>query len=353
MIRKAKLAALRALKSTAAFDSIADSRWRRQRLLILCYHGISIDDEHLWRPQLYMPAEKIDQRLASLCALRCSVLPLGEALTRLRVGDLPPRSVAITFDDGTFDFYEKAYPLLKKYRLPATVYQSTYYSDHPLPVFNLFCSYLLWKRRGKKLPAMRDLGFSELMDLQTERTRHRVVRALIEFSERERLTGREKDELAQKLAQALAIDYTAIVGKRILHLMEGKEIAEIARNGIDVQLHTHRHRTPEEESAFRREVIDNRERVESLTGKRPDHFCYPAGVHRQAFVEWLMKEDVASAVTCDVGLAERGSNPYLLPRFVDTSGRTQLEFESWISGVGSLLALRKASRQRYAPAADR
>ena len=56
--------------------------------------------------------------------------------------------MSITFDDGTYDFYKQAYPIVKRYGFPVTVYQTTYYSDRGLPVFNLICSYLLWKRRG-------------------------------------------------------------------------------------------------------------------------------------------------------------------------------------------------------------
>ena len=69
-------------------------------------------------------------------------------------------------------------PLLKKYDFPVTVYQTTYYTDHETPIFNLTCSYMLWKRRGEQLTAARDLGLSETMDLRTELGRHRVVRGL-------------------------------------------------------------------------------------------------------------------------------------------------------------------------------
>ena len=59
------------------------------------------------------------------------------------------------------------------------------------------------------------------------------------------------------------------------------------------------------------------------------------------------KSGVLSATTCDAGLVHAGDNPFLLARFVDTTGRTQVEFENWVSGVGDLIALRKAATQRY------
>src|SRR5579864_1517506 len=146
MVRQLKLALLRTLKTAGIFEVVANTRWRTQRLLILCYHGISLEDEHLWRPRLYMPLSMFEERLKSLRTMGCSVLPLAEALRRLQTNDLPPRSVAVTFDDGTYDFYRQAFSLLKNYGIPVTVYQTTYYTDNPMPVFNLICSYMLWKR---------------------------------------------------------------------------------------------------------------------------------------------------------------------------------------------------------------
>jgi peptidoglycan/xylan/chitin deacetylase (PgdA/CDA1 family) len=349
MVRQLKLALLGALKTAGIFEVVADTRWRSQRLLILCYHGIALEDEHLWRPRLYMPVSLFEERLAALRRMGCSVLPLAEGLDRLRAKNLPPRSVSVTFDDGTFDFYRQAFPLLQRYHIPATVYQTTYYSDNEIPVFNLVCSYMLWKRRGEQLPAVPELGLSNPLDLRTEPGRHRVVRGLIDFAESRQLTGIEKNALAEELSHVLGVDYKALTDKRILQLMNAKEVAEVARAGIDVQLHTHRHRTPEDEALFRREIADNRKRIESLTRKSPVHFCYPGGIYRKEFFPWLGTEGVLSATTCDAGLVGHQDNPLLLPRFVDTSRRTQAEFESWLSGLGSLIAVNRTSPQEYVP----
>ena len=95
-----------------------------------------------------MTAELLGTRLETLRAMRCAVLPLVEALTRLRRGDLPRRSVAITFDDGTYDFCRQAYPRLKKCGFPGTVYRLRTTLNREIPVFNLMCSYIFGRAWG-------------------------------------------------------------------------------------------------------------------------------------------------------------------------------------------------------------
>jgi peptidoglycan/xylan/chitin deacetylase (PgdA/CDA1 family) len=349
MLSSIKLAVLGALRDGGFFRLVANSRWRQQRLLILCYHGTSLEDEHLWRPGLYMHPKKLEQRLELLRKGFYSVLPLDEALQRLRAGTLPRRSVVITFDDGTHDFYQQAFPRLKSYGFPATVYQTTYYTSCERPIFNLVCSYMLWKRRGEVIANGAEIGLKESLDLRTELGRHKVVRNLIEAAEADDMTGLQKDDLAARLAHFLKIDYAGIKTKRILQLMNAREVQEVARDGVNVQLHTHRHRTPKDEGLFRREIEDNRTHIRELTATQPSHFCYPGGVHRPAFLPWLREEHIMSATTCDVGLATRDSDSLLLPRFVDNQNRTQIEFESWVTGVGDLFALRRAASQEYVP----
>ena len=349
MLRAVKLAALGLLRGSGLFRVVKNSGWRQQRLLILCYHGTSLEDEHLWRPNLYIHPQKLEQRFESLQKGQFSVLPLGEGLQRLRAATLPPRSVAITFDDGTYDFLRQAYPLLKRYGFPATVYQTTYYTTVERPVFNLICSYMMWTRREEVIADGDSVGLPGPLDLRSDASRFAIVRRLIERSERENKTGLQKDEIAAQLARLLKIDYDSLRARRILQLMNGRELQEIASNGVDVQLHTHRHRTPEDEVLFRKEIQDNRSTIQSFIATDPVHFCYPSGVYRPAFLSWLRMENVVSATTCDAGLAERESESLLLPRYVDHQNRTQLDFESWVTGVGDLLAMRRKAVQKPVP----
>ena len=349
MLRVIRRTTLQVMRSCGVFALVANSKWRSARLLILCYHGVSRLDEHLWRPTLYMEPSVLRGRLEMLKSGAYNVLRLGEGLERLQRGTLPPRSVAITFDDGGYDFYEQAYPQLKRYAFPATVYQTTYYSDHQMPVFNLICSYMLWQRRGTVLQKGTEVGLSEPMDLRTEESRFQIVRTLILNAEADDLTGAQKDERARHLAELLDLDYDGLLARRTLFLMNRSEIAELAAAGFDVQLHTHRHRTPIDQQLFRKEIEDNRRSL-SDAGQRALHFCYPSGVYWRGILPWLRTEKVLSATTCDAGLASVESNPLLLPRLVDTSARTPIEFEGWLTGVGALLAFRKTA-PRIVPAA--
>jgi|SRR5579862_2084879 len=352
MKRTLKRATLQLLKSAGVFRLVRESEWRRRRLLILCYHGISQEDEHRWRPGLYLQPAQLEERLRFLRQDKYNVLPLGHALQLLKTHELPPRSVTITFDDGTYDFFSRAYPLLQKYGVPATVYQTTYYSERQLPVFNLICSYLLWKRRDSLIEKGDELGLKPPLDLRSEAKRRQIVQLLIDNCDKQRLDAWQRNEVAASLAELLGLDYAQILAKRILQLMNAQEISQLAQQGVDFQLHTHRHCMPQDRLLFEREINDNRGSLKKSVDVPAVHFCYPSGVHGKEFLPWLAEASVISATTCDVGLATADTNPLVLPRMVDSSGRTLLEFEAWLTGVGEFLAINRTASQTYTPPGD-
>ena len=202
---------------------------------------------------------------------------------------------------------------------------------------------MLWQRRGTILAPAPQIGVTRSLDLSSETNRQAVVDDLVTFTATKGLNGSAKDEIAQDFAKHLGFDYQEFRTSRILSVMSPEEIAELSAEGVDFQLHTHRHRTPNDEVLFRKEIRDNRKRLEEITGRPATHFCYPSGVYRMEFLPWLRAEGDTSATICEASLASRNSNALLLPRFVDTRAKTVWEFESWLDVTGSFLARRPAS----------
>lgn len=343
MLKRFKRATMSSMKTAGVYGLAGRSRWRRGRLLILAYHGVSLADEHEWDSSLFVSPEFFAGRLRLLKRSGCAVLPLGEAVERLYAGDLPDRAVAITFDDGTYDFRERAYPLIAEEGFPVTLYLTTFYSLYNRPVFDVACSYLLWKGRGSRLDLRPLAGRDESFELSDPAARAEAARALREFAARERLSAEEKDGLAASLARHLGVDYDALLAARLLHVLRPEEAGELAAAGVDVQLHPHRHRVPLDRALFLREIEDNRRHIREATGAAAEHFCYPSGVYDPRHLPWLAEAGVRSATTCDLGLASRESHPLLLPRLLDASSLSDVEFEGWLAGAAAALPRRRVA----------
>ena len=331
VLKTAKLATLELGKSVGVFDALRRSEWRKNQLLIIGYHGVSQDDEHQWNPDLYMSPEHFRSRMALLKEYGCNVLPLADALQRLWAKTLPPCSVVLTFDDGFCDFYRQVFPILREFGWSATVYLTSYYSFYNRPVFDVMCSYLLWKGRGAVVKAKGLVSGIDAFDLRTQRTRTYASVAIRKFARDAKYTATDKDNLLTALAARLSVDYEAILAKRILHLLSVDEVARLAAAGVDIELHTHRHHSPNKRESFLSELEENKSFIRQFT-KSPDHFCYPNGVYEAGKDAWLRESDVISATTCEPGLATNDSNPYRLPRLIDTSTLPLIELEGWISG---------------------
>jgi peptidoglycan/xylan/chitin deacetylase (PgdA/CDA1 family) len=327
--------ALRAIRFVGGLDAASRSRWRSRRLLILCYHGFAQDDEHLWDSSLYVTRAHLESRLQFLAAEGYVVLPLAEGLARLTAETLPPRAVAITVDDGTYDFYAVAYPVLKRLGVPVTVFVSTYYVQDRRPVFDGAGHYLLWKAWASGTVDVKHPLHDSAPSLRTAADCALASAHVREAAEREGWTAEEKHEWLGRLARRLGIDWEDFLRRRVLALMHPEEIGALDPAIADVQLHTHRHRAPEDKDLFFREIADNRRALSEcgLDPRRLTHFCYPSGVLRPAFLPWLAEAGVTAAVTTVPGLASRRHHGLLLPRFIDAGTTSEVEFEGWASGL--------------------
>ncbi len=325
-------AALSLARASGALHAVGRSDWRRRRLTILCYHGLALEDEHRWRPGLYVTPEQFGTRLARLGALGATVLPLDEGLQRLRTGTLPPLAVAITFDDGGIDFHSSALPLLRAAGMPATVYLTTYYCIAGGPIYSLALDYLLWRGPLRVLGPWPEAGITEPVRFDDERQRTALAGRILAATRGPAFPVARREEILYELVARLGGDTGVLERRRLLRIMTPDQVSECTRNGVAVQLHTHRHRTPRDASLFRRELDENAAVIQRLSGAMPRHFCYPSGDYVPAMFDWLASAGVSSAVTCEVALAGPMSPRFRLPRFLDTSQQPEAAFDGWVTG---------------------
>lgn len=347
---------LRIAKTVGAFAIVRESTWRTRRLLIVCYHGVSMDDEHEWNPTLYITQDRLRERLRALRDGGYQILPLADATRRLYDGTLPAQSVALTFDDGAVDFERRALPVLREFNAPATLYLTTFYCFVRFPVFNTIVGYVLWKGRHCGGDVAAHCESAKPLLVATDEDRKHARSMLLDFAASRRLSAEEKNALVARVAATLGVDYHAIMARGTLQIMPPDVVRLLPGDLVDVQLHTHRHRTPRNRELFLREIRGNAARIHELRGADAplEHFCYPSGEYFGEFFGWLRECGVHYATTCVPDLASRDMERMLVPRLIDTMLQSAIAFESWTSGFAALLPRRReylldASRIAFDP----
>jgi peptidoglycan/xylan/chitin deacetylase (PgdA/CDA1 family) len=338
MLKRAKTGVLRLAEVMGVTRLLSASTWRRRRLLILCYHGVSKYDEHEWS-DLYISPGTFRHRLELLVLFGCNVLSLPEAVIRLGNGTLPVRAVVLTFDDGFHDFSSIAFPIVESFGFAVTLYLTTYYVEFNRPVFDPMCGYLLWKGQKKRQLEWPEV-FASPVSVSDPESRECASAAIRNFAKAERLSGCEKDLLLSKLAARLDIDYEDFCRKRVMHLVTAAEAKQLAARGVDIQYHTHRHREYRTRERMFAELQDNQRRIVAFTSNEPRHFCYTGGFYLPQHPGFLKEYGMLTATTCKPGLCSGRTDQMTLPRLVDSTALSDLEFRAWLAGTASLLPRR-------------
>jgi peptidoglycan/xylan/chitin deacetylase (PgdA/CDA1 family) len=322
------------------------SRWlTRKALRILCYHGIWLGEAH-FSNFLFMSAAKFKRRTELIKKWKFPVISLDQALRGIEDGTLRNCATVITVDDGWFGTAKVMVPEFIAQQLPATIYSTSYYAEKQLPVFDVALDYILSRSTTRSL------------DLRTISNELSGEYQLAQSSEREALADRLSEyasqfngatcfELLQRLSAALEMDLQFLIDNRVFHLMSLDEIKHAADQGIDIQLHTHRHRFPVDDvTGIRQEIEDNRKSLSAVTTKPLKHFCYPSGVWNDAAFPALRQLGIASAVTTEQGLNFGGTSPLRLRRISDGEYVHELEFEAELSGFAEVMRAIKGSFRR-------
>jgi peptidoglycan/xylan/chitin deacetylase (PgdA/CDA1 family) len=321
---------------------------------ILCYHGLATADEVQFRPGLFIRPATFERRLKTLISQGYPVMSLNAALDALASDRAANALTVITVDDVFQTFCSHGVPLLRRFNLPATAYLTTYYCSKGTPVFRLVVRYMFWRTTRPSL----DLGAVDsslvgVVDLRESEARSRAESSVIAVGE-----GKNSEDarvsLSRLLGRLLEVDYERLASARTFNIVTTDEARALARNGVDLQLHTHRHRLPAVEECVRHEIEDNRRVLQTLAAGPFEHLCYPSGIWSPVVWPWLNSMGVVSAATCDAGLNYHGTPRLGLKRILDAEDVSQIQFEAEMAGLKELVRrLREALRGIGTPARGR
>jgi peptidoglycan/xylan/chitin deacetylase (PgdA/CDA1 family) len=249
---------------------------------------------------------------------QCNPISLQSALELRQAGlPYPENAVVLTFDDGYRNNYAAAFPLLKKYKIPATV----------------FLSVGAVENKGA-------LWYDEIVNtLKTSRGRVLDLRG-IKLKEYELATDQNKSDAAAHIAMRLkyinrydrdrAVEYIKEVSGRGVREKEDDNamltwdmVKEMQSSDVSFGSHgmTHSILTTMTLKDVEFELKESKKLIFERTGREPLYFAYPNG-HEYDFnddVAALARASGYKAACTLIAEGNRGYSPYSLNRYCVTA----------------------------------
>jgi peptidoglycan/xylan/chitin deacetylase (PgdA/CDA1 family) len=279
----------------------------RGRLSIFIFHRVLASLDPLLP---YEPDAAQFERIVQFIKRSFILIPLGEGVTHLARGTLPPAAAAITFDDGYLDNLTVALPILKRHEIPATVFIATSFLDGGR-MWNDDIIEAVRRTSGPTLDWSR-FGFG-IHDIRSDASR---VRCYSEV-----LGNLKYVDHVERATRARAVARNAGVPDASDLMMTGAQVRELRRQGVDIGAHTHTHPilNSVDDAVAANEIMGGRARLEAIVGESVDLFAYPNGVPGKDFsvrhCDMVRSAGFRAAVTTAPGAAGTGGDPFQLPRF--------------------------------------
>ena len=255
---------------------------------------------------------------------------------------IPNNTIVITIDDGYRNFYQIAYPLLKKHQIPATLFVTTGFVSGQL---------WLWPDQLKWILQQ---AASEKQNIQC----HAVEVTLVGDPSADwqtlndlclSMSDEDKHAFIFKLAECLAVDISDHAPP-LYESCSWQELAEMQNNGIEIGGHTVSHPSLGQVSLEKaeQEISGCLAEINHQLGEQPRTFCYPNGQpsdYSENIKQLVEQAGFVNAVTA-FSDAHALSMRYSWRRFC--GDKIELEFQKTLFGVEFLgNKLRKFIRCQY------
>ena len=276
------------------------------RLSILIFHRV-LESKDFMRP-VELTSKEFDKKM-QLIAKHFNPVSLSAAVDGLKKGCLPKRPICVTFDDGYKDNAEVAYPILKKWNIPATFFVASGFLNDGRMWNDTIMEVLKIYPKDKLNLTDLELGCYSLQS-----ARHRAVAAQSIINNIKHLPFDKRNE------KITAVE--GLVGELPMDLMmTEKQVRFLSQSGMEIGAHTVSHPILSKLSLSQveDEIKTSKSVLEGITGTPIDLFAYPNGKVEQDYLlshaEVVKKLGFKAAVSTNVGVSCDTSDLFQLKRF--------------------------------------
>ena len=300
--KKALLGLARVTGTFAVFRAM-----NRRRILVLTYHRFT-DSPRPGRTSAALLASQLDY-----LTKHYTVLPLSLVEERIRDGQrLPPATAAVTVDDGYSDFHDVAWPVLRRRKIPATLFVVTDFVDRRRWIWTDIIPFVIGRTRLDHISV--DVAGTRVdTALKPDGARRAAasrVNALLKHQPDE-----VKEATIHRIAAYCGIALPATPPAEHASCTWA-QLRAMSAAGIEIGSHTVTHPILTHVSAERLqgELEGSRERLHEMLGRAPTVFCYPNGSYNRIVRDAVGRAGYGLAVTSDSGLNDATVDPLALRR---------------------------------------
>jgi peptidoglycan/xylan/chitin deacetylase (PgdA/CDA1 family) len=309
--------------------SLIQSNIRSQVAIILYHHIGNKKDDYLLNRINTSDFEKQMKYLQSTHEI-ISLEKLIQAVTEKKT--LPKKTAIITFDDGYKDNYTEAYPILKKYKIPATIFVTTGHIETDDIFWWNKIGYVLCNTKLKKIE-LDDFG-----DISPPLMENMFYSLRMIYKKFKNIPEDRKKKLIDLLIQKSDVIIPKDLGKDLM--LTWDNIREMNENGIDFGAHTVTHpiltNLSLDQAKF--EIVESKKIIEKKLNKNITAFCYPNGFttdYNSEIIQILKDNGFLCSVTTVPKIVTIKSDLFELGRL--PTGYDDKSFKFCISGLYSIL----------------
>lgn len=295
------------IASSSAGKSAMLRRNNTAKFAIVCYHRVGSGGAPFYSN--FDPATFEAQIRFLRNAYR--IISMDELCSELNEPGRATQAIALTFDDGYKDLYAHAFPILRRYGIPATIYlTAAAIETGELSWYDRIFAQIM-RYPGDTLQL--DGKVSRQIALPSRATRihaaAEIVRTLRGYTNQHRIEACAELEKCVNLPE-----------REVEHsMLTWEQIREMQAHGILFGAHTMNHPAVRALSAAERdrELMDSKSLLEERLQRPVDHFAYPFGLVSDIDAETcsaLPQYGYRSAVSMVWGLNTAATHRYLLRR---------------------------------------